>query len=100
MYTADQPLAAQRCVNLLVRNGPTGFFVGLTTGDGLHHREMVLHVVEAAVVRKTIEERVYRVFACHDYPNPRTSPSTRASDRELNGLDSATRPRGMDTSLC
>jgi hypothetical protein len=49
-----------------VRNGPTGFLVGITTSDCLDDIEVILHVIERAIVRKTIQEGTHRVFGCHD----------------------------------
>lgn len=66
---SEEPLAAQLCVNLLVGNGPTCFLVRLATGDGLHDVQMVLHVIETAIVRETIQERADSVFGSHSNLN-------------------------------
>jgi hypothetical protein len=46
----EQPFAAQVSFDLLVRNHTPGLAVPDTSTDRLHHVQVVLHVVQAAVV--------------------------------------------------
>ena len=51
-----------------MRNDTTGVLVSFTTGHGLDDVQVVLDLVEAAVVRKSIEKRTNRVFRRHGDP--------------------------------
>jgi len=46
-------------------NDPAGFLVGLTPGYRLHDIEVVQDVIQAAVVRESIEERPHSVLSSH-----------------------------------
>ena len=50
---------------MLMRNDPAGLAVSETPTDRLHDVEVVQHVVEAAVVWQTIEERSNSIFGRH-----------------------------------
>jgi hypothetical protein len=50
---------------LLVRDNPAGFAVRETPPDRLHDVQVVQHVIEAAIVRETVEQRPNGIFGRH-----------------------------------
>lgn len=60
-----QPLPAHFSDNLLVRNEPPSRTIRQAPIDGLHHVEVVQHVVQAAVVWQFVEKSPNGVFGRH-----------------------------------
>jgi hypothetical protein len=48
-----------------MRNDPTGLAVCQTPTDRLHDVQVVEHVIEAAIIRQTVEERPNSIFGGH-----------------------------------
>jgi len=74
---------------VLVRNAPTGLAICETPTDGLHDVEVVQDVIEAAIVRQTVEERPNGIFGGHvnlreDAPSIRPAP--RSAKFEINSI--------------
>jgi hypothetical protein len=62
-----------------MRNDSTSFAVRETPTNRLHDVEVILHVVEAAIVWQTVEERSNGIFGGHrnlrkDAPSIRSAP--------------------------
>ena len=60
-----QPFPAHFSHDLLVGDDPTRFAVRHTLPDGLHHIEVVQHVVQTAIVWQAVEKSPYGVFGRH-----------------------------------
>lgn len=48
-----------------MRDDQTGFLIALPPGHSLHDREVVLHLAEAAILRKPIKKRANRICGRH-----------------------------------
>ena len=64
-----------------MRNDPTGLAVCETPADRLHDVEVVQHVIQAAIVRQTVEKRPNSIFCGHmhlreDAPSIRPEPGS------------------------
>jgi hypothetical protein len=62
-----------------MRNDPTGLAVCETPADRLHDVEVVQDVIQAAIVRQTVEKRPNSIFCGHmnlreDAPSIRPAP--------------------------
>lgn len=49
-------------------NEATGFLVGIATRNRLDHIEVVLHIIEGAILRQPVEERANLVSGRHESP--------------------------------
>ena len=84
---------AQLLVNLLVWSRPARRFVGLSTGNSLENVQVILHVLQCAVIWKSGEARTDGLFGCHwtlppSYHRrklPRDQPHGRAKPGALSG---------------
>jgi hypothetical protein len=59
---------------LLVRNHTPGLAVRYTSTDRLHHVQVVMHIVQAAIVWQTIKEGTNGVFGGHGNLTSRAIP--------------------------
>lgn len=72
-----------------MRDDATGLLVGLTTGHSLNDIEVVLHLVEAAIVRQSIKKRANSVFCRHqEHRVQKMAPEYELSGRNSTSIDS------------
>jgi hypothetical protein len=79
-----------------MRDDPTSFLISLPPGHSLHDIEVVLHLVEAAVVRKPSKQRANRVFGRHqDHRLQKIPPEYELAGRNSTPFDAAVERVGI-----
>lgn len=64
-----KPLPAHFGDNLFVRNEPTSIAIRQALIDGLHHVEVVQHIVQAAILWQSVEKSPNGLFGRHEHLN-------------------------------